>query len=97
MTALTIGNFVPACLALSDERNPRGFVGGRNERADYWAVDMCLEFWDYLFFGTRAGRTWTTVQREGEVSVWYAWGRGARCGAGWMIAIIVGMITVAEG
>ena len=28
MTALTIGTFVPACLALSDERNPRGFVGG---------------------------------------------------------------------
>ena len=41
--------------------------------------------------------TWVTVRREGEVSARYAWGMGALCGAGWMIAIIVGMIGGAGG
>ena len=41
--------------------------------------------------------TWAAVRREGEVSARYAWGMGALCGAGWMIAIVAGMIGGAGG
>ena len=41
--------------------------------------------------------TWAAVRREGEVSARYAWGMGALCGAGWMMAIVAGMIGGAGG
>lgn len=129
MAALMMGNFVPACLALWDERTRQRlrreptalmfvvFVGSL-------FVSMTLSgllgaSWNGVVNGLIIGLsifvlscgmlfplglapaaavwTWATVRREDEVSARYAWGMGALCGAGWMIAIVVGMIGGAGG
>lgn len=129
MAALMIGNFVPACLALWDERTRQRlrseptalmFVVFVGSLLLSLAVSGLLgASWDGVVSGLIIGLsifvlscgiffplglapaaafwTWAKVRRDGEVSARYAWGMGALCAAGWMIAIVVGMIGGAGG